>query len=372
MRDILGIVNFESERARVEGLSNFRSIPALSFLGRYRIVDFVLSNMVNSGIDHIKVLIKDKPRSLIEHIGIGSHYNINSKSGSLQILYSDKNITNKLYFTDVNLLNQYSDYIRDSNQEYVVIAPSYMICKINYQDVVEQHIKSGAEVTAVYKQVSDGDKRFIGCEEFDLINNRVVLMKVSHGSRNVKNISLETYVMHKDFLLDLIEETASRSAAYSISAFLANDDNIKYINIQGYKYEGYLACINSLEEYYHTNLELINYEKAKELFDRNWPVNTKTNDSPPAHYTSKAEVKNCMVANGCVVQGKIENCILGRAVKVKKGAVVKNSVILPNVIIGEGAIVENAVIDKGARILVNNEIIGSDEQIAYVRRGDTI
>ncbi len=372
MKDILGIVNFEDENARVEGLSNFRSIPAMSFLGRYRVVDFVLSNMVNSGIDHIKVLVKDKPRSLIEHIGIGSHYNINSKSGSLQILYSDKNITNKLYFTDVNLLKQYSTYIRESNQEYVVIAPSYMICKIDYQDVVEQHIKTGADVTAVYKQVTDGDKRFIGCEEFDIINNRVVLMKVSHGSTNVKNISMETYIMHKDFLLDLIDEAAQRSAAYSIGAFLANDDNIKYINVQGYKYEGYLSCINSLEEYYHTNLELINHQKAKEIFDRDWPVYTKTNDSPPAHYTPRAEVKNCMVANGCVVQGKIENCILGRAVKIKKGAVVRNSVILPNVIVGEGAIIENAVIDKDAQILVNKEIVGHEDQIAYVRRGDTI
>ncbi|MGI6510599.1 MAG: glucose-1-phosphate adenylyltransferase subunit GlgD [Erysipelotrichaceae bacterium] len=372
MRDILGIVNFENDAVRIEGLSNFRSIPAMSFLGRYRVVDFVLSNMVNSGIDHIKVLIKEKPRSLIEHIGIGSHYNINSKSGSLQILYSDKNITNKLYFTDVNLLNQYSAYIKESNQEYVVIAPSYMINKINYQDVVEQHIKTGADVTAVYKQVDDGHKRFIGCEEFDLINNRVVLMKVSHGSTSVKNISLETYVMHKDFLLDLIDEAAHRSAAYSIGAFLANDDNIKYINIQGYKYEGYLSCLNSLEEYYNTNLELINHNKAKELFDHNWPVFTKTSDSPPAYYAPRADVKHCMVANGCVVQGKIENSILGRAVKIKKGAVVRNSVILPNAIIGEDAIIENAVIDKDAKILVNKEIIGNEDQIAYVRRGDTI
>lgn len=372
MRDILGIVNFENEKVRVEGLSNFRSIPAISFLGRYRVVDFVLSNMANSGIDHMKVLIRDKPRSLIEHIGIGSHYNINSKSGSLQILYSDRNITNKLYFTDVNLLNQHSSYIKHSNQDYVVIAPSYMICKINYQDVVEQHIKTGADVTAVYKQIDDGHKRFIGCEEFDIINNRVTVIKDSHGSTSVKNISLETYVMHKDFLLDLIDEASHQSAAYSIASFLANNDNIKYINIQGYKYEGYLACINSLEEYYQTNIDLINYEKAKEIFSHDWLVYTKTNDSPPAHYTQRAEVKNCMVANGCVVQGKIENCILGRAVKIKKGAVVKNSVILANAIIGEDAVVENAVIDKGAKIIVNKEIIGSKEQIAYVRRGDTI
>ncbi|HPW53803.1 MAG TPA: glucose-1-phosphate adenylyltransferase subunit GlgD, partial [Erysipelotrichaceae bacterium] len=339
---------------------------------RYRIVDFVLSNMVNSGMDHIKVLVREKPRSLIEHIGIGSHYNINSKSGSFQILYSDKNITNKLYFTDINLLKQYSSFIKESNQEYVVIAPSYMICRINYQDVVEQHIKTGADVTAVYKQVDDGHKRFIGCEEFDLINNRVVLMKVSHGSTSVKNISLETYVMHKDFLLDLIDEATRRSSAYTIGAFLANDDNIKYINIQGYKYEGYLACVNSLEEYYYTNIDLVNYEKAKDLFDKDWPIYTKTNDSPPAHYTARAEVKNCMVANGCVVQGKIENSILGRAVKIKKGAVVKDSVILSNVIIGEGAIIEKAVIDQGAKILVNKEIAGDDEQIGYVREGDTV
>lgn len=371
MANVLGIVNFENDNALIEGLSQFRTIPAISFLGRYRVIDFVLSNFVNSHINQIKILIKDKPRSLIEHIGGGTQYNINSKTGSLQILYSDKQFVNKLYFTDIALIKQYREYIEDSSAEYIVIAPSYMICKIDYQQVIRQHCLNNAEVTCVYKQETDTDINFIGCQEVYVDDdNRINEIKVNHGGIKNKNISLESYVFSKETLLKIIDNATEHSSIYSFRAYFEN--SIKEIKMFGYKYEGYLACLNSLNSYFKTSMELINQQKAKELFAKDWPIYTKTNDSVPAFYAKSAKVKNCLIANGCVVQGELENCILGRGVKIKKGAKLKNSVILPNAIIGEDSIIEYAVVDKSAKTKYVKKIVGDSKNILYIKRGDTV
>lgn len=371
MASILGIVNFESDNVIIEGLSEFRPIPAISFLGRYRVIDFVLSNMVNSKIDQIKVLVKYKPRSLIDHIGVGTQYNINPKTDTLQILYSDHQIGNKLYFTDIALINQYKQYIQDTDPEYIVIAPSYMICKIDYQRVIRQHKQTNADITCVYKDVNDADVNFIGCHQFRLNEEGIITdVKVNHGGRKRKSISLETIVCTKDVLLQVIENATKNSSLYSLKSYFEN--NPTDFKLVGYKYEGYLSCLNSLKSYFDTSMELIDNEVAKGLFSKDWPIYTKTNDSVPAFYSKAASVKNCLIANGCVVQGELENCILGRGVKIKRGAKLKNSVILPNAIIGEDSNIGYAVIDKSAHVKSVKDIVGDENNILYIKRRDTV
>ena len=169
MLNAIGVVNFEDSSVIIKGLSEYRTIPAMSYLGRYRIIDIVLSNMVNSGIDQIKVMVKDKPRSLIEHLGSGTQYNINPKHGFVEMLYPDRQIVNDAYYHDVFMLNEYLSFFEQSKARYVVISPSYMIYKINYQDVIDKHEKSGADITCVYKNTTNADTRYIGCKvaEFD-------------------------------------------------------------------------------------------------------------------------------------------------------------------------------------------------------------
>ena len=365
----LGIVNVEDDRVQIGELTNYRTIPAVSFLGRYRVIDFILSNMVNSGMDQIKVLVKDKPRSLIEHLGSGTQYDINSKHGNLQILYTDNKITNELYLTDVGLLKQYETFIDECNADYVVIAPSYMICRINYQDVIEHHVNSGAEVTVVYKTVEDADKRFLSCREIEFEGDRVKVIKTSHGSIARKHISLQAYVCKKEKFLQIIDEAIDQSPLYTLENYLAY--NVDKIDIRAYQYTGYLFCVNSLEDYFNESLRLIKYENAKELFDPDWPVYTNSNDSPTAFFSPNAKVKNCLIANGCVVQGELENCILGRDVKIKPGAKIKNSLILPSAVVGENVVVENAIIDKHARVEHVKEV-KNEGKIAYVRRRDIV
>ncbi len=371
MIDAIGIVNFEDSSVNVKGMSDFRSIPAMSFLGRYRIIDFTLSNMVNSGIDELSVLVKNKPRSLIEHLGNGSNYNINLKSGYLNILYTDNTTTNDAYFHDIYVMNSNLEKFQESNAKYVVISSSYMIYPLDYNKVIKAHEENGADITCVYKAVTNANKEYIGCKTAEIDKDDVITdIGRNKGAKKNANILTETYVIGRELFVDLVEKAPVISPLYNLIDVLTSVlDSLK---VCGYRHEGYLACINSLEEYYDANMEMIDYEKAKELFNPDWPIYTKTNDSQPAFYAKTAHVKNCLIANGCVINGDLENCILGRGVTVGKGAVIKNALLLPECYIAPMAHIENAVIDKHSSVERKLEIIGTDDKLAYVRRRDRV
>ena len=370
MINAIGIVNFEDNSVSIKGMDQFRTLAAMSFLGRYRIIDFVLSNMVNSEIDHINVMVKEKPRSLIDHLGDGSLYNINSKRGFLRILFPDDPALNETYFHDVYLMNQYLHEIQDTQSKYVVISPSYMIMRINYQDVIKAHEESGADITCVYKSVTNANKKFTGCKTAVIKDGIITDIQRNKGTKKNADILTETYVMDRELFIDLIEKAPLISPLYNLVDVITSV--LSSLKVCAYEYKGFLVCINSLEEYYEANMEMIDYDKAQELFADNWPVYTKTNDSPPAFYSKNAHAKHCLIANGCVISGELENCILGRGVTIGKGAVVKNSVLLPDCYIAPMAHIENAVIDKHARVERKLEIIGTEDRLAYVKRRDRV
>ena len=370
MIDVLGIVNIEDDSVRVRGISEFRTIPAMSFLGRYRIIDFVLSNMVNSGIDQIKVMVKDKPRSLIEHLGNGHQYNINFKHGFLELFYPDHSAANDAYYHDLYIMRENMEYFERSRKKYVIISPSYMLCRLDYSKVLEAHEKSGADVTLVYSSQTRTNKEFIGCHYLEMKDGRVTDIKQNFGFNAKSDIFMETYVVERELFMKLIAESKDVSPLFTLM------DRIQSLcgelNIRGYEYEGYLRCINSLETYYKYNMELIDSEKASQLFHDDWEIYTKTNDSPPAFYAKSAHVKKSLVANGCIVEGDLDNCILGRGVKVREGASIKNTLLLPYCEIGEFKHIENAIIDKHAKVLKKKELIGTPDNLVYIRRRDKV
>lgn len=372
MCDALGIVSFENDSVLVEGLQEYRPIPAISFLGRYRLIDFVVSNMTNSGIQNLKVFVKKQPRSLIEQLGTGRHYNINSKRGHLQILYGESNeLTTGIYNHDINAYMQNMQFIKEAKQEYVVIGPGYMVYSINFDDVLKAHIESNADVTMVYKSVDNANTEYFGCDSLGLDKDkRVTSIDMNVGKYKNRNISLETYVMSRKLFMDLVYEAARTSSLYTFKDILK--DVIVPLNVMGYSYRGYFACINSLEAYYKANMDLISHDRAKQLFKADWPIHTRTNDSPPAYYSQSANVKHCLIANGCIIDGELENCVLGRGVVIKKGCKIKNSIILPEVYIGEDAKIDYAIVDKKAVVKNVKTIQGTVADPAYIKRGDHI
>ena len=367
----LGIINFEDTTATVEGLGDYRPVPAIAFMGRYRVIDFILSNMTNSGIDNVQVYCKEKPRNLIEHLGNGTHYNINSKRGKLRILYGEKSFSSPVYNHDVANFVLNMQYIEQDHNPYVIIAPSYFVYSLDFNPVLEQHISSGADVTVLYTATNEAKTSFLGCDVLTLDKRKgVTAIDKNRGNTKTKNVSLECYVMTKKLFIDLVNKAAETSSLYWFKDILR--DSVNDLDIRGYGIKGFVACINSLQEYFRVSMLLKDRATAQGLFKAGWPIYTQTNDSSPTKYEAGSSVTGSVVANGSVIEGKVSDSIISRNVTIRKGAVVKNCIILPGAYIGEKAKLDHVVVDKYAIIHHVKELKGTDEDPVYVKRRDRI
>lgn len=371
MYKAFGIVNPSGRHIWVEGLESYRTIGAFSFLGRYRVIDFPISNMSNSGIDRIQVYIRRKPRSLTEHLGTGRHYNINSKRGKLQILFSESGGEHDIYNTDIAAYLDNIECIERMHHPYVVIAPSYMVYSMNYDSLIKTHIESGADITLLYHSVDNAKEAFLNCNILDLNRQKGVLsIEQNHGNAKNRNIFMDTYVMKKELLVELIHKAKKLSSMYTLADIINYECN--ELDIRGVAHRGFFATITDFKSYYDANISLIDFKTAMSLFDDDWPIYTRTNDSCPTQYFETANVKTSVVSNGCLIEGTVENSVIGRGCVIKKGAVVKNSIVLSGAVIGAGAHVENQVVDKRAKVIHAKEIIAAPEKPGYIRREDTL
>ena len=371
MAKAFGIVTAASNRYVVEGMQEYRPISSFSFAGRYRLVDFPISNFSNSGIDRIQVYISGNPRSLVEHLGTGRQYNINSKRGKLQLLFHDEGNINRLYNTDIAAFMDSIDLIERTRQEYVIITSSNMVFREDFSALLDQHIKSEADISLLYHRVDNACDAFRGCSVLNLNRQKGVLgIEMNMGNAKDRNIFMDTFVMKKALFVELIKKAAKTSSMYHLSRFVSSE--AETYDIRGIQHKGYFAAITDLKSYYDANLSLIDSETARSLFDGKWLIYTQTTDSCPTQYFEGASVKKSMVSNGCHIEGTIENSVIGRGVKVGKGAVIRNSVVLAYAQIGKDVVIENQVIDKWARVIHANEVISDADKPGYVRRDDTL
>lgn len=368
MAKVVGIVNLHSD-VSYKGLTERRPVASVSFLGRYGIIDFVLSNMSNSNVDTVGVLIKEKPRSLFKHLGNGNSWDFNSKTGGVSLLYNEKYANNGMYNHDINNLVENINFIEAANADYVVIAPAHIITTMDYSEVVEAHAKSGAEITMVYQKITNANEAFVGSDYLRLKGKQVVEIKKNKGNRKERNISLETYVINTKVLLKLI------AYAKKVSSFFDLKDTLAYIcderKIAAYEYKGFARCIDSYEAYYKTSLEFLDMDISTQVFKSTWTIFTNTNDTPPTKYKKNAHVKKSFIANGAIIDGEVEGSILSRNVVIGKNAVVKNCIILNGSYISPNSYLENVIIDKNARIEKKKELIGEGEPL-YVKEGDVV
>lgn len=371
MSKAFGIVNFAGNHIRVNGLQDYRPVGAFSFLGRYRIIDFPISNMSNSGIDNIQVYIRRKPRSLTEHLGTGRHYNINSKRGKLNILYAESSQTNDIYNTDIAAYIENMDCIERIPLPYVVIAPSYMVYAADYSVFLSEHIESGADISLMYHSVDNAKESFLNCDTLNINRQKGVLsMEPNHGNAKNRNIFMDTYVMKKELFLDLVNKAHKMSAMYSLVDIV--DEACQELDVRAVPHRGYFASITDFKSYYDANMSLIDLKNATNLFVNDWPIYTRTNDSCPTQYFKGSSVKSSVVSNGCLIEGTIENSVIGRGCVIKEGAVIKNCVISSGVVIGKGVHAENLVVDKHAKLVRGKRIIASPDKPGYIKRGDAL
>ena len=366
-----GIITSAGGNFHVEGLHDYRPIGAFSFLGRYRVIDFPISNMSNSDIDQIQVYVSSRPRSIAEHIGTGRHYNINSKRGKLQLLFTQISNPNSIYNNNIAGFLENYEIIERMHLPYVVIAPSYMVYKQDYSKLLDTHMDSGADITLLYHRVNDARDAYIGCSVLNLNKQKGVLsITPNMGTSKEKNIFMDTYIMSKELFLDLVKQARMLSSVYTLADIVSA--KASELDVRGIAHKGVFAAISSLNDYYNANLDLLDRDKADDLFRSNWPIYTRTTNACPTKYFDTADVKKSMIANGCVIEGVVENSIIGRDVRIRKGAVIKNSIVLAYAEVGEGVRIENTVVDKWAKIKNVKEIVGDPTHPDYVKRSDNI
>ena len=368
----LGIVT-SGNRIKVEGMQAFRPVSAFTFVGRYRMIDFPLSNLSNSEIERIQVFAGQNPRSLAEHVGTGRHYGINSKRGKIQLLFSPQSEVNEIYNTDIASFLYNEDVIDRGKADYVVIVPSYMVFAQDYKALLAAHIEAGNDITLLYHKVNNADVAYMNCEFLELDDEKSVKsIQTNIGGKKSKNIFMNSYIMKKALFLDLVNEAKKKSSMYNLFNIVNDKAAAEELNIKAVQHKGYFEAITDFKSYYDANLELTDYKAASSLFTTKWPIYTRTNDACPTQYVEGASVKKSLISNGSIIAGTVENCIIGRGVTIEPGAVIKNSVICSEVTIAKDTVIENQVVDKYAKILHAKEIIADPENPGYVKRLDTL
>lgn len=370
MVKVTGILNLHNS-SQVEGLNETRGISSTSFLGRYAFMDFSLSNFTNSGIDDLGILVKDHIRSIIQHVGFGHAWNDNTKLGGLSLLYDEPHANNSGYNHDINNLIENSWFLKKSSADVVVIAPAHIIYRLDFRPLIEEHVKNKNKITLVYHKLIHAKSTFVG-EDVAHIDSKGLLedLTLNQGTDDNVNISMQTYIIDKEVLKGIIQIGSKTSSFYSLR------DTLKLLckdmPIHTYEHKGYIRRYDSLTHYLKQSLELLNKDTWNELFDENWPLYTKTYDTPPAKYGVLSNVSKSFIANGSQINGTVKNSILGRDVIVSEGAVVENSVIFSGSYISEGTHLNNVVVDKEARILHAKELEGTQEKPLYIKRGDIV
>ncbi|HYE84432.1 MAG TPA: glucose-1-phosphate adenylyltransferase subunit GlgD [Clostridia bacterium] len=358
MLDYMGIVNLIDREDNIKELTYNRPIASIPIAGRYRMIDFALSNLVNSGIQNISIFTQHKYRSLLDHLGTGKAWDLDRKNDGLFIMTPMLNPYNTgIGRGDIENFKNHIDYIHLSKQNNIIMTGSSMVYNLNYDKAIKYHNETGADITVIYKEASDCTEDFQYCSS--LVFNeegRIISSDLNRGKESECNISMDIFIMKKELFLDIVNTCVSRGDCDYFKQAVRN--NLDKLKVYGYKFEGYAACVNSIRSYYKTSMQVLNLDISKELFFKNGLVYTKVKDEPPTKYAANANVVNSLVANGCVIDGQIENSIIFRSVKIKKGAVVKDSILMQNCIIEEDVLLRDVILDKGVKVTKNKHLNG--------------
>jgi glucose-1-phosphate adenylyltransferase len=355
MKRAMGVINLINEVDYLEVLHRNRCVAAVPFGGRYRLIDFILSSMVNSGMSKVAVFTHSKYRALMDHLGSGKEWDLDRKRGGLFVLPPNTDEKEEIARGDLYQFHCQRDYFHRSRQDVVVVTRSHMVCNINLQPAIETHLESGADITMVYKHTvseTTARARRIRMDE----TGRVVEMQDHNGRLSSNDVSMEIFIMTKQFLLDLVETSLAQGYDHFVRDAIMK--NLSKLRVVGYHYDGYLGLINTIQSYYRHSMNLLKPEVRRELFNKNGLIYTKIKDEPPSRYLDGSSVQNALIANGCIVEGSVENCILFRGVRVGKGAVIRNSIILQNGEIHSGASIQNSILDKDVKVLEGKTVQG--------------
>ncbi len=371
MANVLGLIFANMHEANLPELTKGRAMASVPFGARYRMIDFPLSNMVNSGITQVGIITKQNYYSLMNHLGMGSEWDLARKTGGLHILPPYRSEGSGIYRGRLEALAGAAEFIRESDAEYVVLADSNVVANMDIKPMVDFHEKSGADITCVYGRGVYTTERTMTMTVLSVDeDNKVYDVLARPAISGEMNAALDVYVMRRKFLEDLIRESECRGL-YSFETDILLHKLHDY-KIMGYKYDKYYEIIDSMKTYYKANADMMNRDICHEVFNLERPIYTKIRDVAPAKYGIEADVKGSLIADGCIIEGKVENSVLFRGVVVQKGAVVKDSIVMQGSVIEEKANCINVIADKDVKLTKNRTITGSSEYPVFISKGANV
>ena len=371
----IGIIFPNSYDNLVPELAGDRLMASIPFAGRYRIIDFLLSSLANCGISNIAIVVRENYHSLMDHLGSGRAWDLLRKNGGLSIFppYAEKNM--KVYSGRVEALESILPYLKSKKEKYVIMMDANIAVDFDFNAMLAEHIESGADVTVAYTEQeipaeliragSHGDMYYT----LKLDDGRVRRIFMNSEMCGKQNLSMNIYIMDREALIDKIHAAFVRGSSCFERDILA--PRLEKYNIRGYKYDGYYARICGLKSYFDENMKLLDDENLDALFT-GCQIYTKIRDDNPTRYINGCKTKNNLVADGCVIEGDVENCVLFRGVKIAKGAKIRNSVLMQDTVVNAGARLDYVVTDKNVTIEVCQELKGTDTQPFYVAKGHTV
>lgn len=358
MDKCIAIISGISDYGNFGSLCKHRPSYMLPYGGRYRIIDFTLSNMVNNGIKTIALFTGQKLRSTMDHIGNGNPWDLNRRFNGLFLF--PPVLDDNMNLPKGNLQHFYSavEFFKGAREKYILVYNPNFISKVKLDEAFDKFVETDADFTLVYKRQNDPYGDFIYRDKMHIDEDGNLLkMGINLGTEKKFNLSMDIAFIKKEVFLDIIKSSLERGDVDELrNAMLKNIDKYK---VNTYEFEGHVENISDLKNYYEANLNLLKRDISRELFFENGPIYTKSKDEPSTWYVEGANVQNSLVANGCIIEGNVQNSIIFRGVKIGKNAIVKNSIVMQKSEIGEDATVVNSILDKYAVIEKGTRIAGN-------------
>lgn len=367
--NVTGIIFSNVHDELVRELTDKRTMGSVPFGGRYRLIDFTLSNMVNSGINRVGVIAKRNYQSLMNHLGSGKEWDLSRRHDGLFILPPFGN--SSLEFRNrIESLYATSNFLKKSNEEYVLLSDCDVVCNIDFKEVINNHMKNNVDITLIYKRgklpENPDEQMVLSLDANGKIRDILIDPKIEDECSYAINI----FLIKKNMLLELVSECISKNQiSFERDIIQKNVDRYK---IYGYEARGFTEVITSIGSYFEANMELMSPKIRRTLFCYNRPIYTKIRDDMPSKYGLGASINNSLIANGCIIDGEVTNSVLFRGVHIGKGVKVSNCVIMQDTVIEEGCKLDYVISDKDVVVKNSRELKGFKSYPMYINKASVV
>ncbi|MBR3691086.1 MAG: glucose-1-phosphate adenylyltransferase subunit GlgD [Clostridia bacterium] len=352
-------------------LTKIRTAASLPFGGRYRQIDFILSNFTNAGISRVGIVTKYNYSSLMDHIGNSQEWDLNNKDGGLVFLPPFGSGKSDVYRGKLEALSNALNFLARCPEDYVVLSDANILCNIDLREVLANHIHSACDVTVVTMRAKESDGS-IQSLVLDTTDGRVDTILTNYPAVAGQSVGLGIYILSRQFLLGIVRRYVAAGRTHFEADFLQRGFNNGSLTVNLWEHEGEVLFNLDIPSFFRNNLRLCDAALRKDLFNENRPIYTKVRDEVPSLYNEGCEISNCTVADGCLLSGSATDSVLFRGVTIGRGAKVTSSILMQDCIIEDGAVVENCILDKNVRITAGTQLRGSRNNPMIVKKGETI